>query len=231
MYAQFSGQGISVSGELRSHGDTGVGDLLVEIYDVRTNTTIQRAQVTHGQFELDHVPAGSYGVRLVTTPGATPIVQEYYEVERGGAPLVLDLPEQQGARPISGLVSVRELQHPIPKKAVREAYQAQQLVRTHNLPKAIAKLEEAIRIDPDYRDAHCNLGVLYARAGRGAEARAQLQKAIDIGPPTAPIYVDLALISAALRQFSEAELFARKALELDPANSIAQQVLQNQPSH
>jgi len=68
-------------------------------------------------------------------------------------------PDVASLIPNSGVVSLRELQHPVPKKAARAAYQAQQFSTAHKSTQAIAKLEEAIRIDPSYRDAHCNLGV------------------------------------------------------------------------
>jgi tetratricopeptide (TPR) repeat protein len=128
--------------------------------------------------------------------------------------------------PITGVVSLRELEHPISKKALRAAYQAQEFVCANKIPEAIAKLEKAIRIDPQYRDAHVNLGVQYARQGRPADARAQFQKALDIGPPIASIYANLAFASLTLRQFEDAAGFARKALEMDPACSRAQRALE-----
>jgi tetratricopeptide (TPR) repeat protein len=140
-----------------------------------------------------------------------------------------DWPEPQAPQPISGVVSLRELQHPVPKKAYRAAYDAQQLTDANKIPQAIAKLEKAIRIDPSYRDAHCNLGVLYARVGRVIDARAEFQKALDIGPPAAPIYADLALTSAAAGEFALAVTFARKALELDPADRAARLLLEGSP--
>jgi tetratricopeptide (TPR) repeat protein len=230
--AQYSlAREFSVTGELRSHDDIGSNEFLVEVYDLRTNSLIERETVSHGQFQLDHVPAGSFSVRLLAAPGETPLVDEYHEFAPGGAPLVLELPERSANKPASGFVSLRDLQHPIPKKAMREAYQAQQLARANNIPKAIAKLENAIRIDPYYRDAHLNLGVAYTRVGRNADARAEFQKALDLGPPAAPLYVDLAFTSLVLRQYSDAESYARKALELDPANSYAQQALRFASSH
>jgi tetratricopeptide (TPR) repeat protein len=232
MYAQYaSAQGFSVNGEIRSHGDAESNDFMVEVYDARSNAIIEREPVNHGQFELNHVPAGSYSIRLVTAPGETPIVEEFHEFEPGGSPLVLDLPERVANEPISGLVSVRDLQHPISKKAIQKAYEAQQLARANKVTKAIAMLEDAIRIDPAYRDAHLNLGVQYVRVGRTADARAQFQKALDIGPPAAPLYLDLALTSLALREYHGAEAFAHKALELDPANSSAQKALQFASQH
>jgi Flp pilus assembly protein TadD len=141
------------------------------------------------------------------------------------ASLVPDWPEPSDPKPISGVVSLRELQHPVPKKALVAAYQAQRLSSAHKSSQAIAKLEAAIRIDPSYRDAHCNLGVEYARAGRLVDARAEFQKALDIGPPAAPIYANLALTLLAARELDQALALARKALELDPADSAAQMLL------
>jgi tetratricopeptide (TPR) repeat protein len=145
------------------------------------------------------------------------------------ASLSPDWPERPTAQPISGVVSLRELQHPVPKKALLAAYQAQQLSNAHKSSQAIAKLEKALGIAPSFRDAHCNLGVEYARAGRLTDARAEFQKALDIGPPAAAIYANLALASAAAHEFDQAVAFARKALELDPDDSAAQRLLQHHP--
>ena len=148
------------------------------------------------------------------------------EFDPAAARVAPDWPEHPAAQPISGVVSLRELKHPISKKALRAAYQAQRFTDAHNIPKAIAKLEQAVRIDPSYRDAHCNLGVLYARMGRFTEARAELTKALDIGPPAAPIYFNLALTSTAAGEYPQAQEFVQKALQLDPGNATFQRVLQ-----
>jgi Flp pilus assembly protein TadD len=168
-------------------------------------------------------------VKLTESKQSGEIIQPFDAFGLGAVPTLPDWPEPSAPKPISGVVSLRELQHPVSKKALRAAYQAQQLVNAHNIPKAIAKLEKAIRIDPSYRDAHCNLGVLYARTGRTADARAEFQKALDIGPPAAPIYANLALTSAVVGEFRVAQGFARKALELDPGNSAAQLLLARDP--
>ncbi len=85
-------------------------------------------------------------------------------------------PDTSANHPISGVVSLHELEHPVPKKAIREAHEAERFSRANDIPKAIAKLENAIRIDPSYRDAHVNLGVQYARSGRVADARRGVPK-------------------------------------------------------
>jgi Flp pilus assembly protein TadD len=163
------------------------------------------------QLDPDRAPASSYSNGILTASGETSVVEA--------------APEPRADRSISSAVSLHDLQNPVPKKALREAYQAQQLARAGKLAKAIAKFEKAIQIHPAYRDAHLDLGVQYARCGRTADARVEFQKAIDIGPPVAPAYVDLALTSLALRQYREAGTFARKALELEPTNTGAQRAL------
>jgi tetratricopeptide (TPR) repeat protein len=175
------------------------------------------ANEMHRQFDPTHMPVSSHSIRLLSASGETSIVEQS--------------PEPSTNKPISGIVSLRDLQHPVPKKAIKEAHDAEQLAGAGNLPKAIAKLESAIRIHPAYRDAHLNLGVQYARVGRTADARVEFQKALEIGPPAAPIYVDLALTSLALRQYQEAETFAKKALDLDPANDGAKKVLNYASDH
>jgi len=132
-----------------------------------------------------------------------------------------------GSRPISGLISLRELEHPTPKKALRETWEAQQLARENHTEKAIAKLEDAVRIAPEYRDAHWNLGALYARVGRGREAQPEFRKALEIGPPMAAIYTNLALTSLTLDEPREAQTYARKALELEPGNALAKRILES----
>jgi len=135
-------------------------------------------------------------------------------------------PSSNDRKPISGVVSLHELEHPIPTKALREAYQAQQLLKVHKVAEAIAKLEHAIRIAPEFRDAHWNLGALYARIGRSADAQPHFKKALEIGPPTAAIYTNLALTSLTQGQPREAEVYAQKALELEPGNGVAKRILE-----
>jgi tetratricopeptide (TPR) repeat protein len=171
----------------------------------------------HRQFDPSHMPVASHSIRLLSASGELSIVEQ--------------APEPSTNKPISGIVSLRDLQHPVPKKAIKEAHDAEEFARDGNFPKAIAKLEKAIQIHPAYRDAHLNLGVQYARVGRTADARGEFQKALDIGPPAAPIYVDLALTSLALLQYQEAETFAQKALDLDPANGGAKKVLNYASEH
>jgi tetratricopeptide (TPR) repeat protein len=228
LFAQFPPMGgeQGLTGEIQSSVPTPLNTLYVELYDPRTHVVVERQSVsTDGSFRLYHGNAASgYTVRVVTAPGEDPLLEESHQMTSSNS-LILRLPEQKTNQPASGSVSVRELQHPVPKQAIRAAMEAERYSKGHDTAKAIAKLEQAVRIAPFFRDGHSNLGVQYARAGRIAEALAQFHFALDIGPPNALIYSNLSLALLTLKQFRDGEEFARKALSLEPQNAQAQKLL------
>ena len=223
--APFGGEQ-SLTGEIQSNGPTHLGSLYVELYDSRNHLVVERASVSSdGRFRLYQGNAGSsYTIRVVTAPGEDPLLEESRPMGPGNS-MVLRLPEEKTNKPGSGIVSLQELQHPVPKRAIRAALDAERYSQAHDTAKAIAMLEQAVKIAPCYRDGHSNLGVQYARAGRFAEALAQFHFALDIGPPNALIYSNLSLALLTLKQFRDGEEFARKALALEPENAKAQKLL------
>ena len=221
----------TLTGEIQSSGSTPLNTLLVELYDPRSHEVVERTSVSgDGSFRFYRRSDSSYTVRVVTAPGEDPLVEESQQSYLGNS-LVLRLPEQKTNQPVSGTVSLRQLQNPIPKKAIDAAIEAGRYSDAHETTKAIAKLEHAIHLAPNFRDAHANLGVQYARAGRFAEALAQFHFALDIGPPTALIYSNLSLALLTLKQFRDGEEFARRALALDPENATARRLLRYAAAH
>lgn len=222
---------LGFSGEVQSNGHMQLNTLYVELFDPRSHEVVERTSVaTDGGFRFHHGADSSYTVRVVTGPGEDPLVEESPMSGLGNS-FVLHLPEEKMNRPASGAVSLRELQHPIPKQAIRAAMEAARYSEAHDTAKAIAKLEEAIRIAPTFRDAHANLGVQYARAGRMDESVAQFQAALAAGPANALIYDNLSLALLTMKQFRDGEEFARKALALEPGNATAQRLLSYAVAH
>lgn len=218
--------GFTVNGEVRAPKAVDLNHYFIELYDSQSRMPTGRAMLNRdGSFRIDNTQPGTYAIRVVTSPGADPLLEEYRQINGTGSLLALELPERAAVRPISGVVSLRELQHPVSPKAVHAAAEAQRYSDAHDTAKAIAKLEAAIRIDPDYRDAHTNLGVQYMRAGRVAEGMAQFQKALEIGPPNVIVWSNLALGYTLMGQYRDAEVSARKAVALDSGNAKAQQLL------
>jgi len=154
-----------------------------------------------------------------------------HQIERTQPFLTLRLLESPRNRPASGKISIQELAHPVPKQALRAALEAQHYSQANDMPRAIAKLEEAIRIDPAYRDAHTNLGAQFARSGRYEEALDHFRRALEIGPPDTIIYTNMSWVCSVQGQFREAERLARMALALDSTNDKAQRLLDFASQH
>jgi tetratricopeptide (TPR) repeat protein len=57
---------------------------------------------------------------------------------------------------------------------------ANRLLEAGDAAAAIARYETAIRLDPDFPEAHHNLGVAYKRVGRGSDAVRELRRATGL---------------------------------------------------
>ncbi len=53
---------------------------------------------------------------------------------------------------------------------------------THGVDMAVAEYQEALRLDPEYPDAHLNLGLTYADQGKAPEAMKALEAAASLAP-------------------------------------------------
>ena len=92
------------------------------------------------------------------------------------------------------------------------------------LPEAEAAYLAAVRLKPDYADAHHNLGNLYTAAGHHDAAIAAYEKALGVGDATAgPSALAVALSSAAFAagDAEKALAAARTAVAADPASGPA----------
>ena len=68
------------------------------------------------------------------------------------------------------------------------------------LDEALKHYKEAVRIDPNYADAHINMGVTLDKKGDLQEALQCYAKAIQINPEHAAAHRNMGLVSASTRQ-------------------------------
>jgi Flp pilus assembly protein TadD len=117
----------------------------------------------------------------------------------------------------AGTVSAKRLRHQVPK-AARQAYD--RALGSRDAGKAANELENAVRIDPDFAEAHHALGVIYTRQRR-PEAVAEFRRTIELAPEESLPYSNLAWVLFAMGQRAEAETNVRRAIELSPENATA----------
>jgi len=84
------------------------------------------------------------------------------------------------------------------------------------LDEAVARYEEALRLRPDYAEAHNNLGNALESMGRTPEAIAHLEEALRLKPDYAEAHNDLGIALSSAGRMPEAIAQYEEALRLKP---------------
>ena len=83
---------------------------------------------------------------------------------------------------------------------------------------AISYYDRALKIKPDYAEAHLNLGVALAGCGRIDEAIAHYRKALEIEPNNSVAHYNLGLALAGRRRIEEAMAHFRRPWKSSPTS-------------
>ena len=132
-----------------------------------------------------------------------------------------DWPNNEGSRQRNGAgsaatVSLQQLQHKVPKQALKEFKKARTASNKGDNETALDHLQNVIQLDPEFADAHNDLGVALARLGNTREAVEQFQKAVSLAPDHNPAVGNLSLALYMLQHYQEVLPVARRALKINP---------------
>jgi len=122
-------------------------------------------------------------------------------------------------------VSAANLRHRVPKAAKEASDRSAKLSRNGDARRAAEELEKAVSLDPEYAEAHGNLGFEYMQLGRLKDAEAEIRRAIALDPYVSIIHSNLGWLLFQQRDFAEAEQSARRALALSLDNDRAHMLL------
>jgi Tfp pilus assembly protein PilF len=125
--------------------------------------------------------------------------------------------------PLAETVSVKELRVPAP--AVKEFQRSLKAIRSGDFQSAAEHLRKAIQIDPDFVQAHDNLGLSYVQLSQYENAVSEFQQAIALDTNVQESHRNLGLGLFLLRRYPEAELATRQALQLNPRGNYARYTL------
>ncbi|MGE5468875.1 MAG: tetratricopeptide repeat protein [Ignavibacteria bacterium] len=107
------------------------------------------------------------------------------------------------------------------ERAVALFLESGELAAAGDLPDAERRLRDALLIQPDFAEAHANLGLLLDRRGACDEAEASHRRAVELLPDQPRVQLNLGANLAQRKRFAEAEAAYREALRLDPDSPAA----------
>jgi tetratricopeptide (TPR) repeat protein len=108
-----------------------------------------------------------------------------------------------------------------PKEFAWRYYQAQSLQLSFQLEAALAAIDEALRLRPDYTPAIVKRAELLFKLGRIKEADAALEPALTQNPGAAPVLFLMAQIKSAEQDFHASEDLYHRACEAAPTYGAA----------
>jgi Tfp pilus assembly protein PilF len=212
-------------GDLYTNSGRVSGPYTVELTSFASNAAIERTiSNPDGKFEFHSVAAGNYTI-MVKTEGGDVIAIQDVSSAMGNTYVHIHVAEPVTYKPVNGSVSAITLQHHAPNKAIHEMNAAMKKSRAGDSAAAQEHLRAALQIDPEFSEAHTNLGAEYTRAGKLDLAYAEFESALKTGPKGAMEYCNIAVVALAMRRVAEAEQEARQALSIDSRNPQANYLL------
>src|SRR5262249_14223833 len=151
-----------------------------------------------GSFEIRHVPRGRYQVQLVNELGD---VLDHTTADANPnniVPVLLTLRAPLQPKASGETVSVARLRHTPARKAMQAVVAAQQYPARGDLAIATDDLRKAVRLDPEFAEAHANLGVALIRSGHPDEAEKEFRRAVELDGTTSAHQSNLAFVLMAL---------------------------------
>jgi tetratricopeptide (TPR) repeat protein len=221
--AQFdSRNSVSVSGEVETAGASTAGLVIVLSWGGELD---RRADVrSGGDFDFWDVPSGHYELKVATLHGQV-IHSEYVSLNSMTNRISVRLPQEKVERPASGTVSAAKLRHKVPSKARKEFEKGVEAARKNDSAAAIGHLTRATELDPDFMEAHNNLGAQHLKCEGYEPALAAFQKAVELDPGARAPLVNLAATLLTMERSAEAETAARKAIRLDASSGTSRYLL------
>jgi tetratricopeptide (TPR) repeat protein len=176
-----------------------------------------------GRFSFPGINAGTYqltadgdGVNFETT-------SVYAEVPAFGGPqsFTQDIQLRPIAhKPTAQAGVVNAFTQNVPEAAQQALAAGLKLVDEGKVPDAVAKIQEAIKIFPDYFDAHLQLGNIFLKVNQFNEAIAQLDLARQINPNDERAYQSFGLLLMKQKNFAVAVAVFAEAARLNPSNPV-----------
>jgi len=211
--------------ELVGHIDPGA-KASVSLYSVTTPFRESAVCDGAGRFRFRKLPAGTYTLAVFVAGRGE--VRRTVEVgpgtadKRGRVNLTLALRDSDfvfGEVRRNGEVSARVLQ--IPERATREYEEAQKELGRRDAEAAVAHLEKAVAIAPQFAAAWNNLGTIAYQTRKFERAEECFRQALAQDPKSYEALVNLGGVLVTLNKAADAESYNQRAVSVRPNDALA----------
>jgi tetratricopeptide (TPR) repeat protein len=216
-----AGQAPEKARDVRIQGELVSNQLLSGAFTVELRASSGEFQQTvivnpDGTFQFDSVPSAMLHIRVMGAGGEL-IYEEFVHCVGPNQHLSIRLPDASPVQHAPGdTTSFQELSHKVPGPARKAFERGREAEHSGRLARAEALLLEAVRLDPEFADAHNELGAVEVSLGKLSEAAAAFQKAIDVDPEHRLALPNLSIVLAKMHRFRDAGQVARRALRIAP---------------
>ena len=213
-------QGNSIRGKVRNSLGANLSQVIVTIETGNGAPFGQSATNNEGDFFFGGLTDTSY-VLTISMPDYSPVTEHVDFVNRSGPDnpgetrtVFITLTPKNAARSVNGAIFFQNV-----PKAARDAFElAARQAKDGKSEDALASLQEAIRIFPDYFDAHFALGRELTKESKYSDAIAQLEAARRINPRDDRVYYSFGSVLVQQGKFSVAAAVFAEAARLNPLN-------------
>jgi Tfp pilus assembly protein PilF len=176
-----------------------------------------------GKFRFKSIPAGAYTV-IVFRPGrgeqrSTVDIGPSQADKKSVVKLSMQIRDSQITPDRSSVVSMRALS--VPDGAKKQYAEALKFLGRNDVPAAIARLEKAVEIAPQFIEAWNHLGTIAYQTKRFDDAEKYFRRALEIDPQSYSPLVNLGGVLVTLQRFEESFNYNQLAVLMRPHEALA----------
>ncbi len=204
----------SVKIELQNQNPLVLADYSIQLLDSNRTLVATAFGDTLGAFSFRGIQSGHYLARLVDGTGYV-VREEMVTLDGVSRSVELMAPQPQQAHAAAASISMRQLRNPPSKAAMKAFVASQKYSEAAQNQQAATALEKAIKLSPEFAEAHTNLAAQYMRLGEFKKAYEQATLGMEIAGPNTKDLTNLAAAAWALGRTAEALDRAQAAIRLD----------------
>jgi tetratricopeptide (TPR) repeat protein len=129
-----------------------------------------------------------------------------------------DLPAQKGSNPF--IIDTEEYRYKAPKKARKEFDRGVESDRNGKREDAIYHYEAAVKMAPDFYQAHNNLGSDYLSKSDFSAARKEFEEAIRLNQSDAAAYFNLSNVCILMGEMADGQKFLGEGMRRQPDSAL-----------